>query len=171
MSLFLMSRKISAYSGADPHFLGLFDNEQQAVAARIAYLSQIRAVDPWAEQAYRESEPESDVQISEIEDGRVNTFVDVAFLVSAVVEALGQCARRFEAAFSELETANQYVQNRLGECTELPDYFNIDEVRLNVVERHDIIERHANAGVNSVFAMKAGSVCVGATDLPAEPDE
>jgi hypothetical protein len=171
MLLFLLSRRISAYSGPDPLFLGLFDDQQQAVAARIAYLSEIRTKDPWAEQAYRESDLESDVQIYEIEDGRPDKSGGVVFLVSAVWESLGQCVRRSDAVFSELEAANEYVQKQRRECSELPDYFNIDEVRLNVIEQHDIAERHAKAGVNSIFAMKAGSVYLGAIDPPAEPDE
>ncbi len=164
MSLLILFRRISRYDGPDPWFLGLFNNNRDAEAAREAYVREMTSCDTWAKQCYRESDLINDTQIAALDDFRTEFSSLSTILVSAVWEGMGQVSRQWLGVFSELSDASDYVQLELRRNIEHPDYYTADQVTLNLVERRDVLDFNSRVGVNSIFDDKIGLVTPQAND-------
>ena len=133
MSLQILTRRISPYSGPDL-FLGLFSDVSRAQKAREAYLTSVSSADPWSEQSYRSVDLESDVQVVPVQDLRTeDDDSPVVFLVTAYFDEMGQRVRRFLAVFSDRQAATEFATRQEAGPPEIaPNWCDTDEVILNV---------------------------------------
>ena len=131
-SMQVLTRIISQYDGPN-FFLGIFTTEERAFNAREEYLKRMALHDPWAIQAYRTVNLNSDVQLITIEDRRnQSNESQVVFLVTAYFEGMGQVRREFLAVFSERIPAMEFATRaEEGPFESAPNWCDVDEVILD----------------------------------------
>lgn len=105
--MYLLIRKISAYSGADI-LLGVFVRQQDAETARIEYSKRYARSpqsDPWYDQGYKSPGlTAEDLRILEFEfEGSVP---DEVFVVSRYCHGFGQVLRAFDSVYPTQESAD-----------------------------------------------------------------
>jgi hypothetical protein len=136
--MFLLKRKISAYTGPDL-CLGIFAHRSAAESARAQYLAQIAVFDPWREQAYCDTEPAAQVEIDEIDRRGIDDQGGAAgegFLVSAYYEAFGQILRRFVAIYASRSSAEVHAERLETEEAETemaPNWCEVDAIALDTL--------------------------------------
>lgn len=104
--LFLLIRRISAYTGPDV-LLGVFTDARRAGAARDEYRRRHLADpsrDPWREQAYKTGGLAADDLVVEALDAPVG-MTDEVFVVSRYFEGFGQVVRKFDSVHASLAAA------------------------------------------------------------------
>ena len=110
--MFLLIRRISAYTGPDV-LLGVFTDRQQAEVVQNDYRARYiadPASDPWREQAYREGGLTADDLIVETLHAPAGTTGEV-FVVSVYLEGFGQIVRKFDS----LHASEAEAQTRMAE--------------------------------------------------------
>jgi hypothetical protein len=127
-----LTRKISPYTGADL-FLGLFSTAERANEAREHYLSTVRTADPWAGQAYRSVDLDSDVRILEVANHCPQRIdLPVVHLVTARIEDMGQSVRRLLGVFATAEAAEAFARlEEEGPYETAPNWCDVDEITVN----------------------------------------
>ncbi|WAS95226.1 hypothetical protein [Nannocystis punicea] len=110
VDMFLLVRRISAYTGADV-LLGVFTSPERAQAARAAYLSKKCAADPasdpWHEQAHKaDGLVEDDLVIISLPGPAEAVEV---FVVSDYDEGFGQICRDFDSIHDSAVTAERRI--------------------------------------------------------------
>ena len=122
VDMFLLARRISAYTGADV-LLGVFTTREQAEAARTTYLARYAAdpaSDPWHAQAYKDDGlVADDLVVTSLPGPGEATEV---FVVSGYLEGFGQIVRTFESIHDSAAMAAARIEALEAEENEYPQY-------------------------------------------------
>ncbi|MDJ1467653.1 hypothetical protein [Xanthocytophaga flava] len=134
--MFLLKRHISPYTGTDL-LLGIFQEIEKAIQARIAYINKCKSADKWAEQAYHEVNLEEDVTIEDISvlvKTDIQSFLKTVYVVSLVEEGFGQIIKNIDSIFDSVEEAEQYVEEKTNADPEYePGWFEYEVMEVDRV--------------------------------------
>ncbi|MDJ1479849.1 hypothetical protein QNI16_05085 [Cytophagaceae bacterium YF14B1] len=134
--MFLLKRHISPYTGTDL-LLGIFQEIEKAIQARVAYINECKSTDKWAEQAYHEVNLEEDVTIEDISalvKTDIQSFLKTVYVVSLMEEGFGQIIKNIDSIFDSVEEAEQYVEEKANADPEYePGWFEYEVMEVDRV--------------------------------------
>ena len=129
--MYLLVRDVSQYTEWAPILLGVFTYEAAASAARLAYIAGLAGNDPWQQQAYKTSNPETDTRVMEIEGHCSSNGSPNVYLVTRHLEGMGQFSRWYLAVFSSLDEALARAAQEDAEEKVIAEYISVEEFAVN----------------------------------------
>lgn len=110
--MFLIIRKISAYTNADI-IIGIFSTLENANNAKEKYITQCKISDKWAEQSYKNVDLQTDILIEDINQKipfEYSKSTKIIYVVSKFVEGFGQIIRFVDSFWEMAQNANEYCE-------------------------------------------------------------